>query len=122
MDDTFAATAIARTQRTDSSVLEIALTDAAGRQTVIALPAEIVSQLAREMREFADSAKRSGGAAPTKRPKSFAVGTGRFEDVVLVRFEDDAPYALGAEVATDLGLALLEQSESVGLRPEKVLQ
>jgi hypothetical protein len=53
---------------------------------------------------------------------SFGVGTGRFDDVVLVRFEDDTPYALGPAEATALGEALIDQAELVGARPVRVRQ
>ncbi len=122
MKNKFAATAISRTRKADGGTLEITLADAAGRETVIKVAADMAQRLAQELGEFAKGALRGRDAALTKRPKSFAVGTGRYDNLVLIRFEDDAPYALDAIDAMDLGEALLEQSESVADRPEKVLQ
>jgi hypothetical protein len=122
MKDIFAAIAISRTKRADSGALELQLADASGRKTTIRVSAEIAALLAQELMNFADSAVSSTDIALAKRPKSFAVGTGKYENVILVRFDDDAPYALDAVDAADLGEALIEQSEEVVLRPEKVLQ
>lgn len=122
MKDVFAAVAIARTKQADGGTLELQLADASGRKTAIRLTAEVASRLANELMEFAENTRSERDTALAKRPTSFAVGSGRYENLVLVRFDDDAPYALDAIDAADLGEALIEQSEDVSLRPEKVLQ
>ena len=50
-------------------------------------------------------------------PDSFAVGSGRYEQVVLVRFEDDVPYGLRAAEARLLGEALIEQADEMAGAP-----
>lgn len=122
MKNIFAAIAISRTRRADGRALEIEFADAAGRRTTIRVSAEVALRLAQELNDFTQSASPGHDTSLAKRPKSFAVGTGRYDDLVLVRFEDDVPYALDAVDASDLGEALLEQSENVSLRPEKILQ
>ena len=66
------------------------------------------------LQHLADKPSRSGPSA-TKMPKGFAVGTARYEPIVLIRFENDAPYGLDAADAAELGRALVEQAESVEL-------
>ncbi len=122
MKDRFITTGISRTRRAEGGALDVQFVDATGRQTVIRVPADLALRLAKELTEFAEGAAHGLDATLTKRPKSFAVGTGRFDKFVLVRFEDDAPYALDADDAAELGEALIEQSETMALRPEKVLQ
>jgi len=122
MKDTFAATAISRTNRAEDSTLELELADADGRLVKVRVTADIALGLAQMLKEFADRSAQRFEHTLTKMPKTFSVGAGRFDNVVLIRFEDDAPYALAADDAMELGEALLEQSESVGLRPAKVFQ
>jgi len=121
MKDTFAATAISRTTRTECSAVELELADAEGRITTVRVTADIALSLAQTLKEFAESSS-CFGATPTKMPKTFSVGTGQFDDVVLIRFEDDVPYALGADEAMELGEALIDQSESLQRRPLRALQ
>lgn len=58
----------------------------------------------------------------TKRPSEFAVGTGKYEPVVLLRFEDDLPYGLTAAQARLLGQELIEASRTLASRSERVIQ
>lgn len=102
--------------------LELALADANGQIKKVRVTADVASVLARTLQEFADRASKPLDDTLTKVPAAFSVGTGRFENVVLVRFEGDTPYALGAAEAMELGEALIEQAENVGVRPAKVIQ
>jgi hypothetical protein len=102
--------------------LELVVADETGKESKLRFPADTASSLFKILEEFASGASLGAGAVLTKRPKAFAVGTGRFERVVLLRFEDDAPYALNLEDAIGLAEALTEQSESLVARPEQVLQ
>lgn len=122
MKDIFAAVSIARTKQVGGGTLELQLADASGRKMDIRVSADVALRLAQELMDFADSAESRSDTAIAKRPTAFAVGSGKYENLVLVRFDDDAPYALDAVDAADLGEALIEQSEDVGARPEKVLQ
>lgn len=122
MYDTFAATGIARTNTAGAATLELELVGTDGRLQKIRVTADIAAALARTLQEFADRTSTSSGATLTKTPAEFSVGAGRFEDVVLVRFEDDVPYALPVAEAMELGEALIEQAENVSARPAKVFQ
>ena len=123
MQNTFAATGISRTARTEGTTLDVDLCDAHGHVRAVRVTAEMAATLARTLQEFAARAsKPRDDALLTKMPESFSVGSGRFDDVVLLRFEDDTPYALGAAEAIALGEALIDQAEHVGARPARVRQ
>jgi hypothetical protein len=48
-------------------------------------------------------------------PKSTAVGSARHERLVLVRFDDDPPYALNLDEAESLWRGVREEAEEVSL-------
>jgi hypothetical protein len=122
MKATRAATSLLRTAVTTDGNLEVVVADAAGKENKLCLTADTASSVFRVLEEFASRASPCAGTVLTKRPKAFAVGTGRFERIVLLRFEDDAPYALRPEDASNLAEALKEQTEIAISRPEQVLQ
>jgi hypothetical protein len=92
-----------------TSRLEIALCDTAGRSQTLSLAADTVTALANILRD----AGAAGSRPLTKMPKRFAVGRGRHEPYVLLRFEDEPAYGLTAAQAADLSEALLEEAEAV---------
>jgi hypothetical protein len=100
----------------DGQRLEVAVADAGGRTQSISLSKELAACLARVLQDFAIGAATTG-AVPTKLPKQFAVGKARYEDVVLIRFEDESPYGLRVADAIELGRALLEESKFVAAHP-----
>ncbi len=94
--------------------LEISLCDAAGDCRTISLGTSAVAALASVL---ADHAQMQGPPRDlTKIPDRYAVGHGRHEPVVMLRFEDDPAYGLTADQALDLGEALLEEAEVVTAR------
>lgn len=108
MMSTFTATSIEKTVRHDGlGLIEMTLADASGKCQTIKVPLDVL----RALQSIVTPAKR--GPEPTKLPKRFAVGSGKYEPVVLVRFEDDIPYGLSAADALTLGQALIEQSTEV---------
>lgn len=122
MTDTFAATTLMQTVSTpDTNRLGISLADASGRTLNLRLTAELSAALSEVLRDFSTKTA-SPSAALTKKPDGFAVGTGKHESVVLVRFEDDTPYGLSPREAVVLGRALIEQAELLRNRPSLVLQ
>lgn len=122
MRSTRAATGILETHTTNAGHLEVVVVGADGKDTKLCISADTAAALAIVLSEFAAQSATISDAALTKRPKTFAVGSGRFERVVLLRFEDDAPYALRPELARELCEALLETSENVIVQPAVVLQ
>ncbi len=120
MSAKFQATTIARTG-THKGTLEITLSDAAGRSTTVSLPPNVARGLAQVMGEFAGAVVEEP-ATLVKRPKSFAVGTGRHEKAVMLRFNDDVPYAVSPGTAAELANALLDASEEAERLPNTKLQ
>lgn len=119
MDAKFAATTIARTGKRENQ-LEFTLSDANGRTTTVSVPADVADGLIKAMRDFAEAAPKLPSL--TKRPRNFAIGTGRHEHAVLIRFDDDIPYGIDASTAVELGHALLDAAQNVGQRPPRQLQ
>lgn len=97
----------------DGDTLELHLADAAGGLRTLCIARELVPVLRDVLQDFAARSEAPGPAA-TKLPQSFAVGTARFEQLVLVRFEDDPPYGLRVEHAAELGRALVQESREAG--------
>lgn len=87
--------------------LEVSLCDATGECRTISLGADVVAALASLIAEAPNHSDM------TKIPDHFAVGHGRHEPVVMLRFEDDPAYGLTAAQAIDLGAALIEEAETI---------
>ena len=122
MSSAFKATTMLHTEAPkDGRPMQITLSSALGQTLDLSLSAELARSLAVALAEYAEMAENSG-IQPTKLPKSFSVGAGKYESVVLLRFEEDAPYALPAKDALTLAKALLNSSESVATRPIATLQ
>lgn len=104
----FEATTIAHTGKRNDQ-LDITLSDAAGRTTTVSVSADVAHGLLNAVRDFA---KAEGKLPPlVKRPRKFAVGTGRHESAVLVRFDDDIPYGLDADTAIEVAHAILDAAQ-----------
>jgi len=117
-----ASTELRETYALDADHLEVVVVGTDGKKATLRLTADTAMSLASVLSEFVAKSAPPSQATLTKQPKTFAVGTGRFEPVVLLRFEDDAPYALRPELARELCEALLEASESVMDQPAMTLQ
>ena len=113
MADTFFAEMIMNSEldRTGSR-LEISLSDKTGRTQRISLGSDVIAALAAILADASASNARSPERL-TKIPKRYAVGHGRHEPFVMLRFEDEPAYGLSAAQAADLAEALLEEAETV---------
>lgn len=113
MADTFFAEMITNSEldRTGSR-LEVSLSDKTGRTHRISLGADVIAALATILADTSASNARSSERL-TKIPKRYAVGHGRHEPFVMLRFEDEPAYGLSATQAADLAEALLEEAETV---------
>ena len=109
----FKAEAIARTENIgDAKRLEITFSDSTGRLETVSITAATARSLSSALQDFA-AESHSDGRVATKMPLKFAVGIGQFEQLVLVRFEDDTPYGLETSQAAELGRALVEHAKKV---------
>jgi hypothetical protein len=110
MPEKFYAEIVTRSERDRTNDrLEISLCDVAGECRTISLGANVVAALASLLAGRSDVK----GSDLTKIPDNFAVGHGRHEPFVMVRFEDDPAYGLTAEQALGLGEALIEEAETM---------
>ena len=78
----------------------------------LSLSADALAALAEIVSQFSKSTSISGEHL-TKIPKHYAVGHGRHERFVLLRFEDEPAYALTPDQAANLSEALLEEVEAI---------
>jgi hypothetical protein len=112
---------LVRTEKvTDSRRIEVVLSDIDGGRHTLSLSASTAAHLAAALRGYGSAGHRDADA--TKLPRQFAVGRGRYERLVLVRFEDDVPYGLDVREAAELGHALIEESEMVAAEPVMLMQ
>jgi hypothetical protein len=113
MADKFLAEMVTRTEFDRSrSRLEISFSDIKGSSQVLSFGADAIAALTAI---FADVSAADPAARErlTKMPKRYAVGHGRHEPLVMLRFEDDAAYGLSPSQATAVGEALLEEAEAL---------
>jgi len=95
-----------------SGMLEIAVSDAEGRCHTVCLNSYATAALIEILSELSKLPPLTRDCL-TKAPEGYAVGRGKYEPFVLLRFEDEPAYGLTAEQATNLGAALLEEAEAV---------
>jgi hypothetical protein len=123
MSDRFAAQSLVQTKTSaDRRTFELTFVNARGDKHTLSLPIDIAADLAPVLGLLAQSVGGANGAKFTKIPKQWAVGTARHERLVLLKFDDDPPYALDPEVAETLWREVREETEAVSLRKEPALQ
>jgi hypothetical protein len=111
--DKFFAEIVTRSRVAKSgSGAEISLADATGRCQTLRLSADAIAALAEILSDFSQSTPPSRERL-TKIPDRYAVGHGRHEPFVLLRFEDEPAYGFIPEQAANLGEALLEEAEAI---------
>jgi hypothetical protein len=113
MSDTFIAQSLAETRATtDERRFEMTFVNASGQQQTISLPVGVAADLVPVLQSL--SAGLSNTSIQfTKMPKSTAVGSARHDRLVLIRFDDDPPYALNVDEAEMLWRGLREEARHV---------
>jgi hypothetical protein len=113
MADTFNAEMITRSELDkETSRLEITLADPLGGVRSLSLGPDAIATLMEIVAGLAEQARHTGRHL-TKIPKCYAVGHGRHEPIVMLRFEDEPAYGLSVTQAAHLAEALLEEAEAV---------
>ena len=135
MDTILAQTLCESSITEDRSRFEMTFVDAGGERHKISIPFTIAADLIPVFETLAGDrnageeeapaaevvgdggvgGRNAGGADFTRLPREFAVGHAIAEHMVLLRFDKEAPYAIGIEAAEALGRELQEQSERVSL-------
>ena len=122
MDDTFMARSLTGTRTVDDDRrFEMTFVDAGGQTQTISLPVGVAADLITVLQSLV-AAPGPSRIPFTKVPKSTAVGSARHDRLVLVRFDDDPPYALHLEEAENLWRGIREQAEEVAIRRAPVRQ
>lgn len=104
----------------DRHHFELTFVDAHGEKHTISIPSRMAVDLIPVLESLAGGCSEASGPDFTRIPREFEVGYAVAERMVLIRFDGEAPYGLGAEVAEALGRELQEQSDRVAhlRRPE----
>jgi hypothetical protein len=89
--------------------------DGDGNRVAISIPAALAGDLAHIMQTVAADARLLNSAELTRLPKACAVGHAAGERMVLLRFDEEPPYAIGLDAAEALGRELQEQSEQLSI-------
>jgi hypothetical protein len=113
MPDTFMAQSLMETRaKYDERRFEMTFVDASGQKQTISLPVGVAADLVPVLQSLS-AGLGNASAHFTKMPKSTAVGSARHERLVLVRFDDDPPYALNIAEAENLWREVREEAEQV---------
>ncbi len=113
MPNIFVVQSVAETRTTcDERRFEMTFVDASGMTQTISLPVDVAADLVSVLQSLSAGRSKTG-IEFTKMPKSTAVGSARYERLVLVRFDDDPPYALDLDEAETLWRGVREQAEQV---------
>jgi hypothetical protein len=113
MPDTFVAQSLAETHVEHAERrLQMTFVDASGRKQTISLPVGVAADLVPVLQSLSAGLSKAG-VGFTKMPRSTAVGSARHERLVLVRFDDDPPYALNIDEAETLWREVREEAEQV---------
>ncbi len=98
----------------NQSRFEMTFLDASGQKHKVSIPTSMVADLIHVL-ETACTYRGSGNADFMRLPREFAVGHAIAERMVLLRFDKEPPYAIGAEVAETLTQELQEQIERLAV-------
>jgi hypothetical protein len=87
--------------------------DADGGRCTISIPAGMAGDIAHILQSVASDVRLLNSAELTRVPKACAVGQAASERMVLLRFDEEPPYAINLAAAEELGRELQEQSEQL---------
>ena len=104
----------------DRSRFEMTFVDAVGQRHKISIPFTIAADLIPVLESATADSRRDSGDL-TRLPHLCEVGHAVAEHMVLLRFDQEPPYAIGVEAAEALGRELQEQSEHVSLMRRPVV-
>ncbi len=118
---TFVATTLTETAISqDKRRFQLTFVDSKGESYAVSIPSALAGDLVPVLESIAALAPRAAGTAEmTRLPKTCSVGHATGERMVLLRFDDEAPYAIELEVAQALAEQIQEQSTEIceGPRP-----
>ena len=123
MLDKFNALSLVETTATgDHTAFELTFVDAKGARHTLALSRGVAKDLVPVLQSLTESKAQAGDTTLTKMPKTCRVGHATDARLVLIKFDDDPPYAIGLEDARSLWRDVRQQSETVSRRKRPTLQ
>jgi len=122
MSKKFGAQSLVETRvSNDQRCLELTFADASGVRQMLSLPMSLATDLAPVLLSLAKNST-AVGACLTKVPSAFSVGHATYQRLVLIKFDDDPPYALNLDDARMLSRQLSDESETAACRKAPALQ
>lgn len=120
---TFTATTLTETAiAQDKRRFQLTFVDAKGETYALSIPSALAADLVPVLESIAALAPRPAGVAEmTRLPKTCSVGHATGERMVLLRFDDEAPYAIELEVAQAIAEQIQEQSTEITEGPRPAL-
>ena len=123
MQDKFNAKSLVETNATgDRTAFELTFVDAKGARHVLSLSRGVAEDLVPVLQSLTEDKAQGADATLTKMPKTCRVGHATHARLVLIKFDDDPPYAIGLEDARSLWRDVRQQSETVSRRKRPTLQ
>jgi hypothetical protein len=123
MSERFVAKSLIETKASgDRRNLELTFVDATGAKRTLSLPRGMAADLVPVLASLSADMSATGELKFTKTPKHCQVGRARHQRLVLIKFDDDPPYALDVEEAENLCRDLREEAESASSIQEPRLQ
>ncbi|MDX2201357.1 MAG: hypothetical protein NW223_01280 [Hyphomicrobiaceae bacterium] len=117
----FNAQALVETKTTDRNRIQLTFADARGMRQTVTLPTRLAADLVPVLAALTDAATQAGPRF-TRSPKALAVGRAEHERLVLLKFDDDPPYALEPDRAEDLWREVREEAEFVASMKAPAIQ
>lgn len=117
----FVAQALVETKPADRNRIQLTFADARGGRQTLTLPVRLAAELVPVLTALADAVP-AGGPRFTRSPKALAVGRAEHERMVLLKFDDDPPYALEPDRAEDLWREVREEAEFVASMKAPAIQ
>ena len=123
MRDKFNAQSLVATSATgDRATFELTFVDATGARQTLALSRGVAKDLVPVLQSLTAGKDDAPGATLTKMPKMCTVGHARHERLVLIKFDDDPPYAIGLQDARSLWRDVRQESQTISRRKRPALQ
>ena len=123
MQDKFNAQSLVETNSTlDRSAFELTFVNSQGARQTLRLSRGVAKDLVPVLQSLTDGKEAANGARLTKMPKTCSVGHATYERLVLIKFDDDPPYAIGLEEARSLWREVRHESENILRRKRPALQ
>ena len=123
MLDKFNAQSLVETNTTlDRNGFELTFVDGEGARQTLRLSRGVAKDLVPVLQSLTNGNADAADSPLTKMPKTCTVGHATYQRLVLIKFDDDPPYAIGLKDARTLWRELRQESEAIARRKRPALQ